>query len=477
MSERRGIWSPLASPFAYETFHHLIGARRWLKRFAREVIRARSGDRVLDIGCGPGALLRYLPGTAYIGFDRNEAYIAHAKRIYGDRGQFICDDVINFADHAFPPVDIAVAIGILHHLNDELALRLLRATFNTLKPTGRLISVDPCYHPEQSLIQRFVASHDRGMHVRPFSAYPELFSSTFAEPRAEFQSGYLPFPQSICIVEAVRCNEVGSRMCLPRWKMGDKPRILVITPAHNEAHNLLELHRRIARALEAMQWCWLLVDDRSDDDTFAIADVLSRQDERVAAIRFGARVGTHAALLAALRLAAGWEFAAAAVLGADLEDPPEALPDLISAWRRGAEVVFAARMERTGVPLLHRTIGGAIHGAVRVALPRSQYPWCGTDMGVFGRLALSLLAKDPRPVGNVFVRIACLHLPSAIVPLAKHKKPQGWSREQARVLAGFAARTVGEACGLRVFAYREIPSIEATLGWAHCMLGEAAAVD
>lgn len=124
---------------------------------------------------------------------------------------------------------------------------------------------------------------------------------------------------------------------LPHWNMGGELCILVITPAHNEAHNLLELHGRIATALEATQWCWLLVDDRSDDDTFAIADVLSRQDEWVAAIRFGVRVGTHAAILAALQLAARWGFAAAAVLGADLEDPAEALPDLISAspWSRG----------------------------------------------------------------------------------------------------------------------------------------------
>jgi hypothetical protein len=98
MSERRGLWSPLTSPWVYEFFHHLIGARRWLQRFTDEVIRPRSGDRVFDIGCGPGALLRCLPETtSYIGFDRNEAYITRARRMHGARGGFICDDVGNFA--------------------------------------------------------------------------------------------------------------------------------------------------------------------------------------------------------------------------------------------------------------------------------------------------------------------------------------------------------------------------------------------
>jgi polyisoprenyl-phosphate glycosyltransferase len=259
--------------------------------------------------------------------------------------------------------------------------------------------------------------------------------------------------------------------------MSDESRILVVTPAHNEAQNLIELHARMAASLVATNWCWLLVDDCSDDDTFATVGALSCQDERVASIRFAARVGTHPAIFAALRLAAAWPFPAVAVLAADLEDPPEALPDLISAWRRGAEVVFAARTKRTGVPLLHRAIGRMIHGAVRVVQPSSRYPWCGADMGVFGRLALSALGKDPRPVGNIFVRAARLHLPSAVLPLAKNKKPHGWSGRQARMLATFAAGTIAEACGLGLSAYRQPPTITATLGWARCMNGQAAASD
>jgi hypothetical protein len=260
--------------------------------------------------------------------------------------------------------------------------------------------------------------------------------------------------------------------------MRDETRLLVITPAYNEAQNLVELHARIAAALIATDWYWLLVDDCSDDETFVTAAALSRGDERVASIRFAERIGTHAAIFAALRLAAAWEFAAVAVLAADLEDPPEALPELISAWRCGADVVFAARMKRTGVPLLHRTIGRAIHGAVRVVLPRTRYPWCGTDMGVFGRPALTSLSGDPRPVGNIFVRIARLHLPSAIVPLAKNKKPQGWSVRQARMLARFAARTIAEACGLGARASQEeVVSIETTLGWARCMNSETSVSD
>lgn len=202
MSERRGVWSVMANPVVYEAFHTLIGARRWMRRFVNDTIRVQDGERLLDIGCGPAALLRYLPRVTYIGLDRNVMSIERAKRTYGSRGTFICDDVENFDKYELPPVDVAVAIGILHHVDDDVALKLLHATAATLKPSGRLITVDPCFHREQSIIQRLVVSADRGRHVRPFDRYVELCSAVFREPKAAFQCGHVPFPHSICIMQS-----------------------------------------------------------------------------------------------------------------------------------------------------------------------------------------------------------------------------------------------------------------------------------
>jgi SAM-dependent methyltransferase len=206
-SERSGFWSVLESPAVYEIFHHLIGARRWLRRFADETIRARDGDRVLDIGCGPGALLCYLPRVTYIGIDRNASYINQARRTHGDRGHFICDDVSKFGDHGIDEIDIAVAYGLLHHVDDDVAKALLAAVTRVLTPGGRIITVDPCYHPSQSRLSRFVVDHDRGRHVRQFERYPELVAASLLEPRATFVTGLLPIPHSVCIVQARRARE------------------------------------------------------------------------------------------------------------------------------------------------------------------------------------------------------------------------------------------------------------------------------
>jgi SAM-dependent methyltransferase len=205
MSERHGLWSPLSSSFVYESFHHLIGARRWLKRFAHQLIRPRNSDRVLDIGCGPGALLPICHRPRPISvWTVTGTTSRRARRTFGSRGEFICDDVANIAEHGVAPVNIAVAIGLLHHLDDDLAASLIRTTAGTLVPGGRLITVDPCYHPEQSAIQRMIVSNDRGMHVRPFERYAVLCSTMFPDPQAAFERAHFPFPYSVCILQMVR---------------------------------------------------------------------------------------------------------------------------------------------------------------------------------------------------------------------------------------------------------------------------------
>jgi 2-polyprenyl-3-methyl-5-hydroxy-6-metoxy-1,4-benzoquinol methylase len=159
---------------------------------------------VLDIGCGPGALLRFLPDVTYIGIDRNEACIRQAQATYGARGRFRCEDVAEFDAASIPPVSVAVAIGVLHHLDDATAKRLLSAAAATLKPNGRLITADPCFHAGQSPVTRFVVSHDRGRHVREFERYRELVAGALAGASASLVTGHLPFPHAVCVVEARR---------------------------------------------------------------------------------------------------------------------------------------------------------------------------------------------------------------------------------------------------------------------------------
>ena len=92
----------LDRPFFYEFYHSLIGANYRSRVLVSEYIRPKPSDRILDIGCGPGTMLPFLPECQYLGVDANPAYIALARQRYCYRGEFICERVatIRFSSSA-----------------------------------------------------------------------------------------------------------------------------------------------------------------------------------------------------------------------------------------------------------------------------------------------------------------------------------------------------------------------------------------
>jgi hypothetical protein len=80
-----------------------------------------------------------------------------------------------------PKFDAVIAIGLLHHLDDDDAVSLMRLTKYALAPEGRLISYDPVLDSEQSSIARFLVSHDRGQNVRTAVGYRALAENVFSD--------------------------------------------------------------------------------------------------------------------------------------------------------------------------------------------------------------------------------------------------------------------------------------------------------
>jgi len=194
----------LNRPFFYEGYHKLIGANYRSRVLVNDYIRPKSNDRILDIGCGPGNMLPFLPECRYTGFDANESYINSARERYGDRGNFVCERVSHHTVQQFGTFDIVLALGLVHHLDDPEAKDLFRLGYTALKPGGRMITNDGCYAPGQSAAIRFLLSRDRGQYIRTQQQYLDLALEYFDEVKPNIREDVLRIPYTHLILECVR---------------------------------------------------------------------------------------------------------------------------------------------------------------------------------------------------------------------------------------------------------------------------------
>jgi dolichol-phosphate mannosyltransferase len=119
----------------------------------------------------------------------------------------------------------------------------------------------------------------------------------------------------------------------------------VVAPVYNEAELIEVFHDRATAALEGLPYELVLVNDGSDDGTEQILDRLAEGDPRLRVVHLSRNFGHQAALTAGLEHAAG---DAVAMIDADLQDPPEKIPDMLELWREGSDVIYAVRREREG---------------------------------------------------------------------------------------------------------------------------------
>ena len=142
--------------------------------------------------------------------------------------------------------------------------------------------------------------------------------------------------------------------------------VTVVVPIYNEEAVLPELCRRLAAVFDAhpeTKWDALLVNDGSRDRSAALVREQAARDPRFALLEFSRNFGFQAALAAGLAHATG---DAIVTMDADLQDPPEVIPELVACWRGGAEVVRAVRRSReeTGARRLGMDIFHSLFGRV-----------------------------------------------------------------------------------------------------------------
>jgi dolichol-phosphate mannosyltransferase len=207
------------------------------------------------------------------------------------------------------------------------------------------------------------------------------------------------------------------------------PRALlsVVCPAFNEAENLRRLYERLRgldwAALE-LEFEWLIVDDHSTDATPQVVDALRAADPRVKAIRFSRNFGSHAACTAGLEHATG---AAAVVLAADLQDPPETIPAMVAAWRGGAATVWAVRGEREGESWRNRASAQAFYWLIG-RMTRMTMPPQGVDFFLLDRAVIEALRQAPERNTSLIAQIQWLGFTQDSLIYTKQARAAGRSK-------------------------------------------------
>ena len=196
--------SVLSHPWVYDLFQTIMGAHRARRNFSKNIIQAHPGSRLLDMGCGTAQILNYLPKDIdYWGYDISPAYITAAKAKFGGKGHFACRFLEESELAAMPPFDIVLAIGLLHHLDDDTTRKMFYLARIALKPGGRFVSLDPVLTADQNFLARLLVNRDRGQHVRNGEGYLALARKEFYFAKGRMRHR-LWIPYSHWIMECTR---------------------------------------------------------------------------------------------------------------------------------------------------------------------------------------------------------------------------------------------------------------------------------
>ncbi len=178
-----------------------------------------------------------------------------------------------------------------------------------------------------------------------------------------------------------------------RENMTAEPVLSVVVPAYNEGSNVQVFFEALAPVLAAtgVSWEVVFVNDGSSDDTQTCLQEIRDREPRVAIVELSRNFGKDCALSAGLAHARGQ---AVVTMDADLQHPPETVPQLLAQWQAGHEVVFAVRDVRAGQGAGYRFSARAFYFLFRKlsSIPMSVE---GGDFALLDRRVVDILNLMP----------------------------------------------------------------------------------
>ena len=191
MQINTGIRRILRLGFVYEALQIACGRDKAVSDILKK-IPIPPNSSVLDIGCGTGFLVPFLPHeTMYTGIDLEPNYIKSGKLRY-PRMEFILGGCDQLDAHLKPKqtFDYVIALGLFHHTDDNVFLNSLASAKKHLNRGGQIIVFEPTYISGQGHISKWLMGKDRGQSIRDYNEWVRLFKSIFPEGKAQVFNAY-----------------------------------------------------------------------------------------------------------------------------------------------------------------------------------------------------------------------------------------------------------------------------------------------
>lgn len=228
------------------------------------------------------------------------------------------------------------------------------------------------------------------------------------------------------------------------------PILSVVVPAYNEEESLPILYERLLPVLSglAVPWELIIADDGSSDDTWAKIMALHDRDPRVRGARLSRNFGHQYGLFAGLVFARG---DAVVSMDADLQHPPEVIPELLEEWRRGRKIVHTARAEDESAGWFKRRTS-ALFYRLFSALSGVHITPGAADFRLMDRQVVDILLRLPED--GLFLRglVHWMGFPSSSVEYEASARLRGRSKYDLRrmLLLGWTGITSFSVIPLRV---------------------------
>jgi SAM-dependent methyltransferase len=176
----------------------LFDALRWILEGGyvghQRVVRAHLTNvgRTLDLGCGTGIYAGFFPASSYVGADLNPDYISAAQSKFPDH-PFVVQDATrtSFRDNEF---DACMISGVLHHLDDDLATRMVKEAARVVRPGGVIVVWEDIPSAWWNLLGHVIHRLDLGSHIRTSVGYRSLLEPHLViQDSASMRSGAMDY--------------------------------------------------------------------------------------------------------------------------------------------------------------------------------------------------------------------------------------------------------------------------------------------